>query len=698
MKEILTTCVYCGVGCNMYLQVDNNRVVGVTPVKNHPVSQGKLCIKGYRMSEFVHHPDRLIKPLIRDNKKDPFREASWDEALDLVAKKLVEIKNKNGPGGLGFFSSAKLTNEENYVMQKLSRAVFKTNNVDHCARLCHASTVVGLAKSFGSGAMTNSINEVLDADCILISGSNTTEQHPVMGAKIYEAVQNGAKLIVVDCRTIQLAEYANYHLKQRPGTDVAWLNSFMHVIIEKGLEDKDFIENHTVDYDKLKALVMQDKYKPENTEKITGIPARDLREAAIMYAKSKNSSFIYSMGITQHTTGVDNVNSVANLQLLTGNIGRDGTGVNPLRGQNNVQGACDLGALVNVFSGYQAVTDPNNRAKMAKAWNISADEMDDKIGLTIVEMINAAHDGKIKSLYIMGENPIMSDPNANHVREALAKEELFLVVQDIFMTETAQLANVVLPGVSVAEKDGTFTSTERRVQRVRKAIEPIGDSRQDWWIIGEIAKRAGYDGLTYSEPKEIMDEITETTPIYGGLIYDRLEEWGLCWPCPDKSHPGTKYLYKDGNFSQKPNNRAIFWPIEFKEPTEIPDDEYPMVLTTGRLLFHWHTGTMTRRSETLNREYPHPFVEINPADYSKIIGIPKDKVREGYQHAQKVRVSTRRGAIELIPLVTSKITENTVFIPFHFHEAPANVLTNDALDPQAKIPEYKACACKIEKI
>lgn len=699
MEETLTTCVYCGVGCNMYLHVDKaaNKIIGVSPAANHPVSQGKLCIKGYRMHEHVHHPDRLTKPLIRDQKKGSLREASWDEALDLVAKRLDGIKDEHGPRALGFFSSAKVTNEENYVMQKLARAVFKTNNVDHCARLCHASTVVGLVKSFGSGAMTNSVNEMENADCILVTGSNTTEQHPIMGAKIYEAVQRGAKLIVVDCRTIQLADYADFHLKQRPGTDVAWLNSFMNVIIEEGLEDREFINNHTADYVKLKETVMQDKYKPENTEKITGVPADELRSAARMFAKAKNCSVIYSMGITQHTTGVDNVNSCANLQLLTGNMGRLGTGVNPLRGQNNVQGACDLGALANVFSGYQAVIDPVFREKMAKAWHINADEMDAKIGLTIVELINAAHDGHVKGLYIMGENPMLSDPNTNHVREALQKVP-FLVVQDIYLTETAEVADVVLPGVSVVEKDGTFTSTERRVQRVRAAIKPIGDSRQDWWIIGEIAKRCGYDGLVYPGPKEIMDEIASVTPIYGGIFYDRLEEWGLCWPCPTKDHLGTKFLYKDGIFAKKPEQKAIFWPIEFQEPKEIPDSEYPFVLTTGRILFHWHTGSMTRRSKILDREFPKPFVEINPADWAAISGIPEERVREGYLHAHKVRVSSRRGTIELMPRVTTKITKGTVFIPFHFKEAPANILTNDVLDPQAKIPEYKACACKIENV
>ncbi len=354
-----------------------------------------------------------------------------------------------------------------------------------------------------------------------------------------------------------------------------------------------------------------------------------------------------------------------------------------------------MGALANVFSGYQPVIDVKNREKMAAAWGINAAEMDDKVGLTITEMVNAAADGNVKGLYVMGENPMIADPNLHHAEQALKNLE-FLVVQDIFLTETAKFADVVLPGVSVAEKDGTFASTERKIQRVRAAIKPLGDARQDWWIIGEVAKRCGYAGLTYASPKDIMTEASSVTPIYGGITYERLDEWGLHWPCPDKNHPGTPILYKDGIFPAKPEKKAVFWPIEFKEPAELPDAEYPLILSTGRIYFHFHTGTMTRRSETLNREYPAPFVEINPNDFAKIANVPVAKVRKGYNHARKVKVTTRRGTITLVPFITDGIAEKTVFIPFHFWEAPANMLTNDALDPQAKIPEYKACACKVE--
>jgi formate dehydrogenase alpha subunit len=513
-QRVLTTSVYCGVGCNYSLHVENDKIIGVTPVESHPVSQGKLCIKGWKTHEFIQHPERLRTPLIKKNGK--LVKASWDEALDLVAQKFKEIKQEFGPGALSCFASAKCTNEENYVMQKFARAVLKTNNVDHCARLCHASTVTGLAAAFGSGAMTNSINELLDAKAILITGSNTSEQHPIIGGKIMQAKEKGAKLIVVDPRETQLAKLADIHLRQVSGTDVLWINSFMHVIFEEGLEDKNFINNclEPEAFEEMKKLVTSEKYSPEQTEKLTSIPSDSLRKAAIMFANNKPGSVVYSMGITQHIQGVDNVKSIGNLQMILGNLGVYAGGVNPLRGQQNVQGACDVGALANVFSGYQPVIDPITREKMAKAWNISAKEMDDKVGLTIVEAVQAAGAGKIKGLYIMGENPMVSDPDINHVKECLEKP--FLVVQDIFMTPTAELADVVLPAASFAEKDGTFTSTQRTVSKIRKAIEPVGDSKPDYWIIGQIAERMGYKDLLYSHPKQILDEINSVTPSYAG--------------------------------------------------------------------------------------------------------------------------------------------------------------------------------------
>lgn len=509
-ENILTICPYCGAGCNFYLQVLDDEIIGVLPHRLHTVSQGKLCIKGWNAHEFVYNKDRLVKPLIKQE-DGTFKEISWDEALDIIVKKFKEYIKENGSDSIGVLSSAKCTNEENYLMMKFARAVLCTNNVDHCARLCHASTVVGLGASFGSGAMTNSIGELENSDCILVTGSNTTEQHPLVARYIMRAKAKGAKLIVVDPRAIPITKFADFHLRQRPGTDVAWINGFMNVIINEGLADETFIEERTEGYDEMAKTVR--KYTPGFVETITGISNEKLIEAARTYAKADRASIVYSMGITQHTTGVDNVRSCANLAMLTGNVGKPSTGVNPLRGQNNVQGACDLGALPNVFSGYQSVTDEKIRMKFENAWKT---KLPSKPGLTVVEMINEAYNGKIKMMYIMGENPMLSDPDINHVKEGLNNLE-FLVVQDMFLTETAELADIVLPAASYAEKDGTFTATDRRVQIVRKAIEPIGESRPDWQIICNLAKKMESEEFEYSSPAEIMDEIASLTPIYGGM-------------------------------------------------------------------------------------------------------------------------------------------------------------------------------------
>ena len=674
-KNVLTTCPYCGAGCNFYLQVLNGELVGVLPCKSHTVSQGKLCIKGWNASEFVTSKERLTRPLIKQN--GSLIEASWDEALTTIAKKLKEYKEID-PNSIAVLSSAKCTNEENYLMMKFARVVLGTNNVDHCARLCHASTVVGLVQSFGSGAMTNSIGELEDADCILIIGSNTAEQHPLIARYILRATEKGAKLIVVDPRAITLTQFADYHLRQRPGTDVAVFNGFMNVILANGLEDKKFIEERTEGFEELKETVKN--YTPEYVEKITGIPKDKLVAAAMTFAKAECASIVYSMGITQHTTGVDNVSSSANLAMLTGNVGKPSTGVNPLRGQNNVQGACDLGALPNVYSGYQSVTDEKIRAKFENAWKAKLPE---NPGLTVVEMMNEAANGNVKAMYIMGENPMISDPDINHVREGLEKLE-FLVVQDIFLSETAQLADVVLPAASYAEKEGTFTSTERSVQMVRKATEPPGESKADWEIICDLAKAISSKEFEYKSPAEIMDEIASLTPIYGGMSYERLQRGGLQWPCPSKEHPGTPYLHKE-KFSR---GKGKFFGIEFKEPVELPDEEYPFILTTGRIMFHFHTGTMTRKTDLLNKEVPTGYVEIAPKDAEKL----------GLADGELVSVQTRRGKIETKALITKRVSEGLIFIPFHFAECAANVLTNPALDPKAKIPEYKVCAAKIEKI
>jgi formate dehydrogenase alpha subunit len=690
MNKTKTTCVYCGTGCQLWLKSINGKVVDTKPVMPPAFNpgRGKLCIKGWSVHEFINHPDRLTEPMIK-NSNGKWKRVGWETAIDFIANKFKEIKedNKGNKKAIGCLSSAKCTNEENYVMQKFTRAVLKTNNVDHCARLCHSSTVVGLGASFGSGAMTNSIDEIVDAEVIFVIGSNTNEQHPLIGTRILEALKKGAKLIVADPRVIPLAELAEDNkgiaMQHRPGTDVALLNGIMNVIIQENLHDEEFIEKYCENFAAFKEEIL--KMTPQKAAFVTGVPEEKIIEAARIIGNGNTTYLVYSMGITQHTNGVDNVKSTANLQMLCGNVGRWATGVNPLRGQNNVQGACDMGALPNVFTGYQPVNNKEIQKKFAKEWNLAQDEMDDEIGLTVMEMIDAASQGDLKALYVMGENPLMSDPDSNHVREAL--EKTFLVVQDIFMTPTAELADVILPAASFAEKEGTFTSTERRVQIIRKAIEPVGNSKADWQIIGLLADKMGYSGLNYQNSGEILAEINRVTPIYGGITWERLleNEAGLQWPCPDTEHPGTVYLHKDGKFSR---GKGYFSPISFKGPAELPDDEYPLTLSTGRTLWHFHTGTMSRRSKTLNERVPEGYVEISKADADKL------HIQEG----EMVKIITRRGEINIKAYITNKVGPGLIFIPFHFEEAAANILTNTALDPIAKIPELKVCAARVEKI
>jgi formate dehydrogenase alpha subunit len=560
-------------------------------------------------------------------------------------------------------------------MQRFARAVIGTNNIDHCARLCHAPTVAGLAAAFGSGAMTNPMSDIGKADVILVTGSNTTHAHPVLALEIIGAVKNGAKLIVIEPRRIDLVDQATLWLSQKPGTDAAVLNGLMNAIISQGLTDQKFIRENTEGFRSVETLVK--KYTPEVVEKIAGVPAEKIREAARLYGKAKRGSIIFSMGITQHTTGVDNVLSIANLAMMTGNIGRPGTGVNPLRGQNNVQGACDMGALPNVLPGYQQVTDDGARKGFESAWS---KKLPTKSGLTVVEMFNAACQGKLKAMYIMGENPMLSDPDISHVEEGL-KNLNFLVVQDIFLSETARLADVVLPGASFAEKSGTFTNTERRVQPVREAIKPIGESLPDWKIIGMVSKAMDYK-MDYTSPGEITDEIALVTPQYGGILHRRVQVCGIHWPCPTPDHVGTPILHKGGKFAR---GKGKFHPVEFKPPAEVPDKEYPLYLTTGRYLYQYHTGTMTRRVKGLEETAPIGWAEVNPADAEKY------KISDG----ALVTVATRRGKIKTKAKVSEVSPPGTIFLSFHYAEAPANRLTNPALDPIAKIAELKVSACRI---
>ena len=674
--KVKTTCNYCGVGCNFDFNIKDGKIVKVTSNPESVVNGINLCVKGRFGYDYIHSKDRLTTPLIKRNGK--FEKASWEEAYHLISSRFTQIKKESGSDSLAVLSSAKCSNEENYLLMKFSRAVLGTNNLDHCARLCHSATVAGLTQAFGSGAMTNSIEEIANASVIYLTGSNTTENHPIIALEIKKAVtKNGAQLIVADPREIELVKYATLWLRQRPGTDVALFNGLMNVIISEGLEDKEFISERTEGYEELKNTVL--KYPPEVVEKITGVPADYIRKAARIYAAAPTVSLIYSMGITQHTTGTDNVLSTANISMLTGNVGKESSGVNPLRGQSNVQGACDMGALPDVYSGYQKVIDPQIREKFSKAWGV---ELSDKVGLTVIEILNAAYEGEIKGLFVMAENPAMSDPDLNHAIEALKKVE-FLVVSDIFMSETAELADVVLPGVSIAEKDGTITNTERRVQRIRKAVEPVGESKPEWQMICELAEEMGYN-MSYNNPGEIMEEIAQLTPIYGGMCYNRLDNGGLQWPCLDINHLGTKYLHKD-KFSR---GKGKFTAVEFKAAAELPDEEYPLLLTTGRVLYHFHTGTVTRRSKGLNEIYPDALVEISPHDAEEL------KIKNG----EFVEVTSRRGKIKAKAKVTEKSGRGEVFISFHFKEAAVNLLTNAALDPIAKIPEYKVCAVKVKKV
>jgi formate dehydrogenase alpha subunit len=672
-EEVKTICPYCGVGCSIYLGVRDNKIVSVRGDRDGLVNRGSLCVKGrFGIAEFVHHPERLTSPLIKKNGE--LKEASWDEALELVAKKLRGYT----PDEVGVIASAKCTNEENYVMQKFARAVLGTNNVDHCARLCHAPTVAGLVQSFGSGAMTNSINEIGDAACILAIGTNTTEDHPIIGMEVKKAVNGGGKLIVANPREIDLCRFASLWLQHNPGTDVALLMGMMRVIVDEGLLDSTFIKDRCENFNAFKESLKD--FDLDFVERVTKVPRDKIVEAARMFATNSPATILYSMGITQHSHGTDNVLATANIAMLTGNVGKLSTGVNPLRGQNNVQGACDMGALPNVYPGYQAVSDPAIREKFETAWGCG---LPPSPGLTLVEMLEAAYQRKIKALYLIGENPVLSDPDSQHVREALSRLEFF-VVQDIFPTETVEYAHVVLPGASFAEKDGTFTNTERRVQLVRKAIEPIGDSKPDWWIVCQVAKKLGAKGFDYSDPSEIMEEIRNLTPSYGGISYQRLENGGIQWPCPLDDHPGTPILHTDIFVRGK----GRFMPLKYIPPGESPDEEYPLILTTGRSLYHFHTGTMTRKVAGLNVIEPEGMVEISPEDAAQL----------GISQGGKVKISSRRGEVIAKAKVTDALPSGVVFMTFHFAESAANILTNPKLDPVSKIPELKVSAVKVEKL
>ncbi len=669
-----SVCTYCGTGCGIRVHTKHDVILEIKATPGEPPNYGDLCVKGRFGFEFQRHPDRLKRPLVREGRDGPFLEVSWEDALDFIAKNLSAYRGDK----FAALSSAKCTNEENYLFQKFVRGVMGTNNMDHCARLCHAPTLSALAAAFGSGAMTNSIEEIGDAACILAIGTNTGENHPVIFLQIKKAIKNGCKLIVADPREIGLCKLAHIWLRHNPGTDVPLLMGMARVILDEDLLDKEFIKKRCENFEAFKTPLSN--FKLDRVSEITGVPTKDIAKAARVFAKNRPASILYAMGITQHSHGTDNVTAVSNLALVTGNVGKPSTGVNPLRGQNNVQGTCDMGALPAFYPGYQRVADPPVKNKFEKAWRCA---LTDKPGLPLTEIFDAVDKGKVKAMYIMGENPVLSDPDARHVEESLKRLE-FLVVQDIFLTETARFAHVVLPAACSYEKDGTFTNTERRVQRVRKAVKPVGEARADWKIICDIAKRMGAEGFDYTNPLEIMDEIARLTPSYGGINYDRLEKGGSQWPCLDKTHPGTRYLHAE-SFAR---GKGKFIPLGYKFPVENPDDEYPFILTTGRNLFHYHTGTMTRKCSVLNEIQNGELVELNTHDARDL----------GIEDGDTVEISSRRGKVKARARVTGKSPKGVVFMTFHFAESPTNRLTNPALDPVAKIPEFKVCAVNIKKV
>lgn len=692
-KTIATTCPFCGVGCRLDLHVRGNQISHVTTPYDDITSKGNLCVKGRFGWDFVYHPERVLKPLIRTTPQSPghrtpakrsdWREARWEEALDLVTTRFAEIVNKHGPDATAVFCCAKATNEDNYVLQKMFRAVIGTNNIDHCTRLCHASSVVALQMTLGSSAMSNSASDIYDCDVAIVTGSNTAESHPIIGLQFKDAaMHHGTKLIIADPRRVEMVNFAALWLQQRPGTDVPLFSAMANVIIQEKLCNYEFIRSRTENFETF-VKAMED-FTPEMAERVSGVPAEKIIHAARMYATAKNGAIYWALGIPEHTHGTENALSLVHLALLTGHIGRPGTGLNPLRGQNNVQGASDAGAMPWHYPGYQASDDPNTVEKFRARWGNAPPP---GRGLTTTEIGEAWGTGQVKAQYIMGENPLMSEPNLRHAHHAIENLE-FLVCQDLYINETGRYADVILPSASFAEKDGTFTNTDRRVQRVRKAFEPLGEARADWEIVDEVAsrleKKLGRE-LTafwgYEHPSEIYAEMSELVPAFAGITYERLETQRLQWPVPTKDHPGTPFLFAE----TFPRGRGKFFPLIYQHSAEETDAEYPYALTTGRVLYHWHGGTLTRHSN-LDFAAPEAFVEINPADAPRVpctTGSP-------------VRVSSRRGSVVLRASVTEKAAPGVVFVPFHYAEAAANTLTIDALDPQSKIPEYKICAVKIE--
>jgi len=749
-RVVRSVCPYCGVGCQVDLHVRDERIVRVSSpwIEEDTPNAGSTCVKGRFGYDFVRHADRLLAPLIRkgwvrrdgrweydgpagaerrsgpwpttaeeggrpkprpparsagktaaeylliprgpdevrdriatpESWREPFRAATWEEALELTAQELTRIRGERGPEAVAAFCSAKCTNEENYLLQRLFRAALGTNNVDHCARLCHSASVSAMLRAASSSAASGSMREVEeDADVIFVAGANVTEGHPVFGAAIKRAQRRGATLVVADTRRTELARRAAVHLCVRPGTDVALFNGMLRHIVRSGLVNRDFVERRTHGMAEVEASV--EPYSLERTEAVTGVPAPLVARAAELYARGPNTSTLWAMGLTQHSTGTDIVAALINLILATGMIGRRGAAMLPIRGQNNVQGASDMGAIPMFYPDYQPVSDQAARGKFARAWGVPEDSLSPKPGLKMTEIV--ADGSPVCGMYVMGENPVLSDPDVEHTERWLRGLE-FLAVQDLFLTDTARFADVVLPGSSFAEKDGTFVNTERRIQRVRKACEPPGRSRADLDILIDLSVRCGLP-TPFRDAAEVMEELAEVMPSWAGVTYARLDFAGIQYPVPDREHPGTPFLFAE-RFPTA-DGRATMTPVQFLPPAELPDDDYPFVLCTGRQIVHWHTGTMTRRARGLDAREPVPTVEIGAADARAL----------GVGDGDALLVTSRRSAVRIAARVSNRVAPRQLFLPFHFREAAANLLTNPALDPIAKIPAYKVCAVRVEK-
>ena len=692
-KKIESVCPYCGVGCQLEYNINENKISYVNGIDG-PANENRLCVKGRFGFDYVNNPERLTKPLIRIEGKEKdlhpvinfsniheyFREVTWEEALDYAAKGIIKLRKKDfkNKSSLAGFGSAKCSNEEAYLFQKLIRTGFKTNNVDHCTRLCHASSVAALLETIGSGSVTAPFYEVEHSEVIIVIGANPTENHPVAATFFKNAAKKGAKLIVMDPRGQALRKHASYMLQFKPGADVAMMNSIMNVIIEEGLYDTEYIDDHTLGFEDLKKELKP--YTPEKMEKISGIESSVIKTIARLYANTKKGLIFWGMGVSQHVHGTDNARCLISLALMTGNVGRKGSGLHPLRGQNNVQGASDAGMIPMMYPDYQLVEKNNNQNFYENFWNT---KLDPNKGLTVVEIMDAIHDNEIKGMYILGENPAMSDPDLNHARSALKKLE-HLIVQDIFLTETATYADVILPASAWPEKNGTVTNTNRQVQMGRKALDSPGLAKEDWWITNEIGKRLGL-GWNYLHPKEVFEEMSIAMPSLNNISWDRLDKEGsVTYPCNSPNAKGEEIVFGDGFPTL--DGRGKFVPANITSPDEIPDSLFPLILTTGRQLEHWHTGAMTRKASNLDALEPQATVSLSP----------KDVLKNNITPGDLIRVSTRRGKIEIPVREDRAIPEGVTFIPFCYNEAAANLLTNPALDPYGKIPEFKYCAAKIE--